>query len=575
MSAPTQISAETELKAASGQTNGLLRSAFVFSVFVNLLALTGPLFMLLIYDRVLASRSEETLVALTLLLTLLFVLYGGLDFVRGRVLARKGWSVQVALQERALNAGLLANQDGRPSAAPLQGLDAMTRFATSPVAVALFDLPWTPFFLFAIALFHPALGLLAVGAGAIMVVITLLAQARTRGLEGEVNMRRGEAEALVQQMLAERDTLRPLGLHQNVFARWATERLCTIETGIAFSDRAAALSTFSKTFRLYLQSAMLALGAYLVLQDAMSAGAMIAASILLGRALAPIEMVIAQWPIIQSAMTGRTMLLRAMAQTPIPPQTTKLPRPDAKLDVQQLTVFAGKADRATLRLLSFEVLPGQCLGVIGPSGGGKSTLARTLTGSLPISAGAITLGGAALSQYAHEDLADHIGYLPQRVPIFDGTIAENIARMRPDPETALVIQAAQKAGAHQMILGLPKGYDTRVTSAGLGLSGGQIQRIGLARALFSNPVLLLLDEPNANLDAVGNAALNDAIRAQKTAGRITIIMAHRIAALAECDEILVLEQGAKRALGSKDVVLAGIQGEASVVRPLNNIGAVS
>jgi PrtD family type I secretion system ABC transporter len=575
MSAPTQISAETELKAASGQTNGLLRSAFVFSVFVNLLALTGPLFMLLIYDRVLASRSEETLVALTLLLTLLFVLYGGLDFVRGRVLARKGWSVQVALQERALNAGLLANQDGRPSAAPLQGLDAMTRFATSPVAVALFDLPWTPFFLFAIALFHPALGLLAVGAGAIMVVITLLAQARTRGLEGEVNMRRGEAEALVQQMLAERDTLRPLGLHQNVFARWATERLCTIETGIAFSDRAAALSTFSKTFRLYLQSAMLALGAYLVLQDAMSAGAMIAASILLGRALAPIEMVIAQWPVIQSAMTGRTMLLRAMAQTPIPPQTTKLPRPDAKLDVQQLTVFAGKADRATLRLLSFEVLPGQCLGVIGPSGGGKSTLARTLTGSLPISAGAITLGGAALSQYAHEDLADHIGYLPQRVPIFDGTIAENIARMRPDPETALVIQAAQKAGAHQMILGLPKGYDTRVTSAGLGLSGGQIQRIGLARALFSSPVLLLLDEPNANLDAVGNAALNDAIRAQKAAGRITIIMAHRIAALAECDEILVLEQGAKRALGSKDVVLAGIQGEANVVRPLNNIGAVS
>lgn len=575
MSTPSQLAAKTELKTAFAQTSGLMRSAFLFSVFVNLLALTGPLFMLLVYDRVLASRSEETLVALTLLLTLLFILYGGLDFVRGRVLARKGWSVQVALQERALSAGLSANANGRPSAAPLQGLDSMTRFATSPVAVALFDLPWTPFFLLAIALFHPALGVLALGAGVIMVAITLLAQARTRGLERQTNASRSEADDLAQKMLAERDTLRPLGLHQNVFARWAAQRLRMTEAGIAFSDRASALSTFSKTFRLYLQSAMLALGAYLVLQDAMSAGAMIAASILLGRALAPIETVIAQWPLVQSAMIGRAALLSALSETPVAAQASKLPRPEAKLDVQQLTVFAGDADRATLRLLSFSVEPGHCLGVVGPSGAGKSTLARALTSSLPASAGDITLGGAALSQYAPDDLATYIGYLPQRVPIFDGTIAENIARMHQTPDIDLVIAAAMKAGAHQMILGLPHGYDTRVTSAGLGLSGGQIQRIGLARALFSNPILLLLDEPNANLDALGSTALNEAIRAQKAAGGITIIMAHRMGALAECNTILVLEDGTKRAYGPRDAVLSDIQSAAQAARPLTKIGAVS
>ncbi len=547
-----------ELDASRRDMRGLLVGAFVFSVFVNALMLTGPLYMLQVYDRVLGSRSEPTLWALTGLMAFLFLVMGVLDYTRGRIMARVGARMQERLDRRVFSAALRRMQQvpGDPLALAAQrDLEAVQRLWASPVLIAVFDIPFSPMFVAAIFVFHPFMGWLAVFGGVFLVVITLLNQWMTRE-----PLRRSNAATLRGEMMSdaikqEAEAVQALGMTNAAFDRWQVARKMALVQSIGASDLGGVFGTISKTFRQFLQSAMLGLGTYLVLQNEMGAGAMITGSILLGRALQPIEVAIGQWALVTRAQEGRARLAELLTRVQPEPPHTELPRPRAILEAQNLTVVPPGEAQAVLRMVSFRLEPGQALGVIGPSGAGKSSLARALIGSWKPTGGKVRLDGAALEQYDPDQLGSYIGYLPQRITLFEGTIAENIARLQKNPDGNAVVEAAKKAAAHEMITKLPEGYDTRVQALGGRLSGGQIQRIGLARALYGDPVLLVLDEPNSNLDNEGSVALNQAIAQMKAAGRAILIMAHRPAAIQECELLLVLEDGIRRAFGPRDQVL--------------------
>jgi ATP-binding cassette subfamily C protein len=547
-----------ELNEARRKGRSLNVVIFVFSFFVNLLMLTGPLYMLQVYDRVLGSRSVETLVALSVLVLILFIAMGILDHARNRIITRAGARFQDALDKRVFQASVrrltLAPND--PNAVVAQrDLESVQRYLSSPVRLAFFDIPWTPIFVAAIFVFHPVLGWLSIAGGACLVALTFLNRSVTQTPLSQANMTSTIAERLGENLKSESETVQALGMSGAGFGRWSKARGAALAANITSADLGGVFTVSSKTFRLFLQSAMLGVGAYLVLKGELSSGAMIAGSILLGRALAPIEMVVGQWALVQRSHEGWGRLAILLSQQPPEVQKTALPRPRAIIDVNSLTVVPPGASQAVLRMVSFNVQPGQAIGIIGPSGSGKSTLARALIGVWRPAGGKIRLDGASLDQYDPDVLGSYIGYLPQRVTLFDGTIAENIARLTESPDPAMIVDAARRAAAHDMILQLPEGYDTRVSTIGGRLSGGQIQRIGLARALFGDPVLLVLDEPNSNLDNDGSQALNQAIKTMKAAGNAVMIMAHRPAAIQECDTLLVLEGGARTAFGPRDQVL--------------------
>ncbi len=537
---------------------GLFATVGVFSAVVNILMLTGSLYMLQIYDRVLSSRSEATLLALTLLVAGLYAVMGVLDYARQRISARIGATAQARLDARVFKAvmrrSVLPNERSRP-ASGLKDLEAVQRFTGSPVLFALFDMPWAPFFIALIYTFHPWLGHLAVAGLVILIVVTALNQWLTRKPEAEATVATLQGDNFAETLRQQGEMIQALGMRNAVMARWSALRRRAMQAQLSSNDRVGQFSTISKTFRFFLQSAMLGLGAYVVLEGEMTAGAMIAGSILLGRALAPVEQAIGGWPLLQRARQGWTSLKTLLESTPEQATPTALPKPRANLDVTQITVFPPEHQKASLRMLDFHLRPGQALGVIGPSASGKSTLARVLTGIWRPASGAVRLDGAALDQYDPDTLGRYIGYLPQDVTLFDGTVAENIARLDPNPDPAAVVAAAQRAGAHEMILQLPQGYDTPVSAGGARLSGGQKQRIGLARAFYGDPVLMVLDEPNSNLDAAGQDALNLAIRQAKAEEKALIIMAHRPAGIAECDLILIIDGGVAKAFGPRDEVL--------------------
>lgn len=546
-----------ELSAIRRANMPLFGSVFLFSIFVNLLMLTGPLYMLQVYDRVLGSQSEETLLALSVLVAFLFLMMGILDWARGRVLARAGARMQDTLDQRVFSAALRKSlRQGQTTAATgLRDLEAMQRLLSSPALLAVFDIPWTPLFVAAIFLFHPWLGYLALVGGTFLILVTVLNQWMTNRPVTKANEASARAEMMSQQLAGGAETVEALGMRGAAFNRWSKVRADSLSETLTSSDRTGGFSTLTKTFRLFLQSAMLGLGAYLVLQGELTAGAMIAGSILMGRALAPIEMAIGQWPLVQRAMKGRRDLIELLDTIPPDPERTPLPKPKAQLSVEQLIVVPPGESQAALRSVSFAVSPGEACGVIGQSGAGKSTLARALTGIWPAAGGKIRLDGAALDQFGTDVLGTHIGYLPQQVVLFDGTIAENIARLASQPDAQAVVEAAKRADAHEMILKLPKGYDTMLLGSQTKLSGGQMQRIGLARALYGDPVLLVLDEPNSNLDNSGSQALNAAVARMKKEGKAVLIMAHRPAAIEQCDTLLVLEGGSRKAFGPRDEVL--------------------
>ncbi|WP_417242362.1 type I secretion system permease/ATPase [Celeribacter sp.] len=559
-----------ELSRIRTHSRGLYWGTAVFSVIINALMLTGPLFMLQVYDRVLGSGSEATLVALFAIVAFLYLLMGLLDGVRGRVLARIGARFQSALEDRVFNASMdraAADPRAKTHSSPMDDLTAIRRYVSSPVQAAMFDLPFTPLFLLGIALFHPYLGLLAVGGGVVIILVALWHRNAAQNSQSKSQRAEVTAAQMAARMSSSSEALKSLGMQRAAFRRWLAARHIALQSAVETSDTTLSFSATSKALRLFLQSAMLAMGAWLVLGRELTPGAMIAGSILLGRALQPVDTLIGQWAVLQAALRGRQNLAELLGAHPVLPARMELPRPKAVLDVANLTVIPPGQPQASLRMVSFDVRPGEAVGIIGPSGAGKSTLARALTGVWPASGGTIRLDGAKLDHYPDEIRGGYIGYLPQAVELFDGTIAENIAKLAMAPDHEAVVTAAKKAAAHDMILALPDGYDTQVSSSGGLLSGGQLQRIGLARAFFGNPVLVILDEPNSNLDNEGSIALNAAIRTHKAEGGAILIMAHRPSAIEECEKLLVLSAGTRRAFGPKEAVLKEtVQNSASIQR---------
>lgn len=546
-----------ELSAARRKSRGLFWAAGLFSAFVNLLMLAGPLYMMQVYDRVLSSGSVETLIALTVLVAFLFGIMGILDLSRSKLMARAGARFQAALDQRVFRAVIRRSAVARDPAAETgrSDLEAIQRLIGSPLAQAAFDLPWTPVFLAGLALFHPLLGLLAVAGGMLLISLALANQLVTARLRGQASSAAQAELLLAEEIRNEAGMIQSMGMLGNAFSRWAGSRNEALVSGVAANELGAGFTSLTKVLRMFLQSAMLGLGAWLVLRGELSAGAMIAGSVLMGRALAPVETILGQWALAQRARQGWTSLADLLTRVPAEGETMPLPRPDAKLEVDALVLRGADMPRPILRGISLSVGPGQAMGVIGPSGAGKSSLARALTGVLPPASGSVRLGGAALSQYGAEALGLHVGYLPQQVRLFGGTISQNIARLDPSPDPETIVAAARMAGAHELILNLPLGYDTPTGSVGNLLSGGQLQRIALARALYGDPVMVLLDEPNSNLDSEGTAALNTAIRRLKEQGRIVVLMAHRPAAIRECDLLLFIENGAQIAFGPRDDIL--------------------
>ena len=568
----SSVQGARELRSARRESAGLVLATVFFSAIVNALMLTGPLYMLQVYDRVLGSGSEATLVALSVLVIVLFLAMGVLEYARGKIMAIVGAKFQERLDRRVFEAAMrrsaVAHNDQGAITAQ-RDLEAIRAFLGSPVFLALMDLPWTPFFLAAIFIFHPMLGWLSIAGGAVLVLVTVLNQVLSKAPQKEACSASVHSERMADQMKADSETLQALGMSGAGYDRWQIARRNALAKGIAAAGMAGGFGSLTKTFRLFLQSAMLGLGAWLVLQGELTAGAMIAASILMGRALAPIEMAVGQWTIAQKANEAWHRLSELLSRIPPQQPRTTLPRPKSLVEVESLSVGPPGEQITLLRAVSFRLEPGQALGVIGPSGAGKSTLAKALTGVWRPLGGKIRLDGAALDQYDPDVLGRLIGYLPQRITLFDGTIAENIARLDAKLDSGSIVEAAQKADAHEMIVRLPQGYDTRVSAAGGRLSGGQMQRIGLARALYGDPVLLILDEPNSNLDNAGSMAVNAAIRTMKAEGKSVLIMAHRPAAIQECDLLLVLEDGMRKAFGPRDQVLRDqVKNHTEILKPV-------
>lgn len=564
----------SELRAALREDRPLFWSVAAFSAFFNLLMLTGPIYMLQVYDRVLSSRSIETLVALSLLVAFLYTMMGLLDFARGRVMARVGARFQARLERRVFDASMRhAAREGGTPVSGMRDLEQVQRLMTAPVSASVFDIPWTPIFLFGIWIFHPWLGILAITGGAVLILIAIINQRVSRDASSAANAASFAADTMAARVGTDADMINALGMRETIFARWMAMRGAALDKHLAAADTSGSFLSATKALRLMMQSAMLGLGALLVLRGELTAGAMIAGSILLGRALAPIEQATGSWSLVQSAVKSWGALSDLLKMNPPEPPRTQLPRPAAKLDLHNVSVIPKGAETPLLRGVSFSIGPGQAVGVIGSSGAGKSTLARVITGALTPAGGEVRLDGAMLEQYSSQDRGRYIGYLPQRVRLFDGTIAENIALLAEAPDDEHVIKAAQLADAHKMIIDLPNGYDTAIIGNGDQLSGGQIQRVGLARAMYGAPVLLVLDEPNSNLDNAGSEAVNAAIRGVKAAGNAALVIAHRPAAIKECDLVLMLDGGRVRAFGPKNKVLRDVlQNSAAVMGETGNGG---
>jgi len=551
----------SDLTQPFARMRGALIGLAAFSAVVNLLMLAGPLFMLQVYDRVLASGSSATLIVLFAIVAYLYAIMGIVDHLRGRILSRAGARLQDALEDRAFAATLRQAENpglrARPSSA-LSDLGAIRAAVASSGAVALFDLPWSLAFIGLLFLFHPLLGWFAVAGAALVLVLSLLAEWRGRSAQALAARSADEADAMAELSRQAVETIGALGMTAHVARSWKAARRTSLDAALLASDRGGAMASALRTMRLLLQSAILGLGAYLVLRGELTAGAMIAGSILLGRALQPAEHATSAWPLFQRARQGWRDLSQLLQAMPATAKPMSLPRPAARLDVRDLALTPPGERVAVLQGVTFALEPGDAVAVIGPSASGKSSLARALTGLWSPIRGEIRLGDAELSQYGRDTLGALLGFLPQDTLLMPGSVAHNIARLTPEASPQAVVTAAQAAGAHEMILGLAEGYNTGVLAGGARLSGGQRQRIGLARALYGDPVLLVLDEPDAHLDEPGLHALNKAIAMAREADRIVVLMSHRPSALAACNKVLMLDRGRMIAFGPRDEVLARV-----------------
>ena len=537
-----------------------LVSTGAFSFIINLLMLTGPLFMLQVYDRVLNSGSISTLTALVLLAATLYILYGFLEFIRSRVMVQIGRQLDEGLRARAFDMMGFHATKGNPQVrnSPISDLLTVRQFVSSPGPFAFFDMPWAPIYLFVIYLMHPWLGMAAAVAIVILSVLAIINNRIMKEPSAEAQKAIAQAQVMSDESLRNAEVSSVLGMSDVMRDRWESVQSTALDAQTSASNRGGLISTMSRTLRLMFQSGMLGLGALLAVQQEISAGSMIAASIIMARALAPVEQAVAHWQPYLGFRRAWARLSDLMKQTPAPAEPMPLPAPKGALEVDGLSAFVADSDKPIVFNVSFKIDAGTGLGVIGPTGAGKSTLARAIVGAWPRMRGKIRLDGAEVRQWDPVRLGKHLGYLPQDVELFEGTVAENISRFEPDADPQNIVAAASQAAVHDMVLKLPDGYNTRVGAGGHRLSAGQLQRIGLARAMYGDPVLLIMDEPNANLDAEGEAALVQAVANARKRGATVIVVAHRPSALAAIDTLLMLKDGQQVAFGPKDEVLAKV-----------------
>ena len=555
-SAKSATNARSELRQSLDHCRSAFVGAGFFSLIINLLMLTGPLFMLQVYDRVLASRSVPTLIALTCLVAGLYVFLGVLEFVRSRVLSRVGSQISRDLNPRTFNIWVTGGLAGRQvPGAPLQDLQSLRSFLAGSGPAALFDMPWVPVYLAIIFLFHWTLGLVATVGALIILSLAIINEFLTRSTLEDAHQFQLQSTTFAQHCHRNAEAVVAMGMTQQVQSRWLALQNKAASGQLLVSDRAGGIASASKSFRRFLQSAILAVGAVLAIQQLITPGVMIAASIIMGRALAPIDQAIGQWKGFINTRQAWNRLSTLFNSLPDVAKRTALPAPKGRLTVDNVIARPPNGEKPILEAVSFNLEPGQGLGVIGPSASGKTTLARLLTGLWMPIRGSIRLDGATLDQWDTDDLGRHIGYLPQDIELFDGSVRDNIARFADDASDEAVVEAANWAGAHDMILAFPEGYDTTIGDRGAVLSGGQRQRIGLARALFGNPALVVLDEPNASLDSAGDDALTGAIKGLRERQKTVVVMAHRPSAIAAVDMLLMLKNGQQCAFGPKENVL--------------------
>ena len=572
----TKTPVHPDLAEALRECRRAFRSVALFSGMVNLLMLAGPLYMLQVYDRVLSSRSVPTLIALSIFLVGAYAFQGVLDLIRSRVVVRSAavldQRLALAVHSAVIRLSVASRHPG-DGPQPVRDLDAIRGFLTGAGPIAIVDLPWVPVFLTICFLIHPWLGVASTIGAVTLFTMTLLTERASRAPAKALAQDAGRRSIMVEAQRRGGETIMAMGMAGALGQRWAGVNNRYIAATASLSDVAGGFGSASKVLRLLLQSVILGLGAYLVIRQEMTAGAMVAASIMMGRALAPIETAIANWRAFIGARQAITRLSEALTRAAPKREVTSLPRPARSLEVEHVVMVAPGGTKPVVANVRFALKAGQAVGIIGPSGAGKTSLVRALVGIWRPAKGCVRLDGAALDQWDLDQLGQHVGFISQTVELFDGTISENIARMNVKPDADAVLRAAKAAGAHELILRLPNGYDTPIGEGGEALSGGQRQRIALARALYGDPFLIVLDEPNSNLDNEGEMALRQAIANLKTRGAIVVLIAHRPSVLAVCDHILVLANGEQKDFGSRDEIMQKMT--RPVAAPAGNLKVVS
>lgn len=555
---PMRNTRENSLIVALKACKGSFISVGFFSFFVNALMLVPSFYMLQVYGRVVTSGSIPTLVMLTLIMILLLGTMGSLELVRSRIMVRLSTKLDVLLSrdlyrasfKKALNSG---GMDA--SAQPLNDLTGLRQFLTGNGLFAFFDIPWLPIYIGVMFLFHPWYGWFAIGCAIVLLVLAAVNERLTGKAIAEANKQNIAANLHTNKTLRNAEVIESMGMLETIMGRWGERQRQVLLLQSQASDKGGMITSFSKTFRMLSQSVILGVGAYLAVKQEITPGLMIAGSILLGRALAPIDLMIGSWKGFIAARSQYARLNEILDEQQAESQRMSLPAPEGHVLVENLIVSAPGSKVPILRNVSFAVTAGSVVGVIGPSASGKSTLARALLGVWSPQHGVVRLDGADINNWDKRELGPHVGYLPQDIELFEGSISENIARFR-DVEAEKVIRAAKTAGVHDMILQLPDGYDTVIGTAGINLSGGQRQRIGLARAIYGNPRLIILDEPNSNLDEVGERALALAIQQLKASGATVFIITHRTSILAQLDRLLVMSNGTVALYGPRENVMA-------------------
>ena len=541
-----------------GSYRGIGIFLLVLSGVINVLALTGAFYMLQIYDRALPSGSVPTLIALSALAIGLYVFQGLFDILRSQILVRLGARLDNKLAPLAHEVVIEMTRYGYSTSEALErgrDVDTVRGFLASQAPMALFDLPWMPLFLAFVYLLHPWLGLLTLAGALVLCGLTIATEIMTRRTSREMHQAAVTRNTIADSHARNADILKAMGFGGRAVARFEKANARHLEIQTRTSDVSGSFSGLAKVLRMMLQSAILGLGAFLTIKGELSAGAIIACSVASSRALAPVDLAIGNWKVIAAARRSFRRLKQTLASIDDESKVLDLPKPSRSLKVENITVVAPGTGAVLLSEFSFELKAGQALGLIGPSGGGKTSLAKGIVGVWPLLRGSVRLDDADLDQFRADTLGSSIGYLPQDVSLLDGTIAENVSRFDREPDARKIVAAAQAAGVHELIVRLPEGYQTELGPSGMALSAGQRQRIGLARALYGDPFLVVLDEPNSNLDNEGEAALSEALVKIKERGGIVIVIAHRPRALFAVDTVGVVQAGKLVALGPKEEIL--------------------